>query len=463
MKTVIIGGGTGGLALAYRLVQRGTPAADITVLEATSRWGGVTRSSREDGFTLEHGPDSIVRIKPAGVGLWRELGLESEFQPTEPAARHALIAKGRRLLPVPEGLYLLAPGKLLPFALSPLLSWRGKLRAGMDLILPRRAEGAPEESLAQFVSRRMGREVLARIAQPLVGGIYTADPEKLSVAATMPQFIQWEREHRSLILASRARSKAMKGEQAAGPRYGLFLSLRGGLARMSEALRERLAGADLRLDAPVAGLARGEAGWRVRLADGGTLDAARVAICAPAWAAAALTREADAELATELEAIPYAGCAILNLAYRAADIPALPPAAGFVVPSIENRAVLAVTFMSSKYAGRAPEGTVLLRIFLGGAQRERTLDRDDAALVQLARDELRDLLGITAEPILSRLYRWPRAMAQYHLGHQDRVARIRAREARLPGLALVGNGYEGVGIPDIIAQADAAAARWLPK
>ena len=460
MKTLIVGGGIGGLALAFRLVQAGTPPADLTVVEAGKRWGGLLQSSTQDGFLLEHGPDSIIRAKPAGVALWRDLGLEGEFQATEPAARRALIARGYRLLPVPEGLYLLAPGRIRPFLTSPLLSWRGKLRALGDLLLPRRAADAAEESLAAFVRRRLGREVLERIAQPLIGGIYTADPERLSLDAAMPQIALWEREPRSLILAARARARATGAESAAGARYGLFVTLRGGLHRTIEALLARLTGVDLRLGRCAIGVARLGDGWQVALNAGGPLVGHRVALALPAWVAADLLSSVDAPLAGELAGIPYASSAILTLAFAPGSIPPLPVAAGFVVPASERRTVLAATFMSTKYAGRAPTGHTLLRVFLGGALQGDVLGLDDAELTRRALADLRDLLGIVATPTLTRLDRWPRSMAQYHLGHRARVARIRAGESAQAGLALIGNGYEGVGIPDVIAQADAVAARW---
>jgi oxygen-dependent protoporphyrinogen oxidase len=458
-RTIIVGGGVGGLALAFRLVQGGVAPADISVVEASTRWGGLLQSSERDGFLLEHGPDSLIGSKPAGLALLRDLGLEGDFQGIEPGARRALIARGGRLLPVPAGLYLLAPGRIRPFLASPLLSWRGKARALLDLVLPRRAAGRPEESLAGLVRRRLGREVLERIAQPLIGGISTADPESLSLDAAMPQVAAWEHEHRSLILAARARIRA-GGAEAAGARYGLFVTVRGGLRRVVDALLARLGGVDLRLGARATGVTREGAGWRVGLSAGGPLVTARVALALPAWAAGELLAPSEPALAGELSAIPYAGSAILTLAFAPGTIPPLPAAAGFVVPASEGRTVLAATFMSTKYAGRAPAGHALLRVFLGGALRAGALELADPELIGRALADLRDLLGIAAPPSLVHLDRWPRSMAQFHLGHRARVARIRAGEAALPGLALIGNGYEGVGIPDVIAQADATATRW---
>jgi len=446
------------LSLAFRLLRDGFPAERMTILEAGPRLGGLIQSTRRDGFLIEHGPDSILRAKPAGIALWDELGLSDQIVGTEPTARTALIARGNQLFPVPKGLYLLAPGKIGPLLRTPLLSWRGKLRAGMDLILPRRSPQAPEESLGQFVRRRFGRELFERIAQPLAAGIYTADPEKLSVAATMPQFLAWEQEHRSLILAAKKRQR----DAASGSRYGLFASLRDGLHTMVSRLHEQLGGVDIRLNVAATGLARHDGQWQVA-SQQGKITASHVALCGPAHLAAHLLQPVDEPLASELSGIAYAGAVILNLAFSRQALPDLPVAAGFVVPHREGRQILAATFMSHKYADRAPADTVLLRVFLGGAGDSGQLQRSDAELVAAACTDLRELLRLNGSPLWYEVDRWPLTMAQYHLGHRDRVAHIRTRSAAIPGLALIGNGYEGVGIPDIIAQANRVAAGWFAR
>jgi oxygen-dependent protoporphyrinogen oxidase len=460
-RIVIVGGGIGGLALAFRLRQR-LPQAGITVLEATERWGGVIRTTREDGLLLEHGPDAILRTKPAGMRLIDDLGLTSEVIGTRPEARRSLIAKGNRLLPVPEGFYLLAPGRWLPFLASPLVSWRGKARMALDLLLPRRRSGG-DESLAAFVRRRLGREALARIAQPLVAGITTADPERLSVAAAFPQLLEMEAEHRSLLLAMRARSRAARarGESdASGARYGLFATLAGGLGRLIERLRERLGDCELRTGVRVERIIRDGDGFRLATS-AGELPAGRVALALPANAAAPLAAMLDAELGARLAEVPYAGVAVANLAWDRADC-APPEAAGFVVPAIEGRRLIAASCTDRKFPGRAPADRTLLRAFVGGALGEQTLSLGDGELLAAVQADLRVLLGAIGPPQLARVTRHPAAMAQHVLGHRERVAALRAREAGCPGLGLVGNGYEGQGIPDVCAQADALAERWCP-
>lgn len=444
---VIVGAGIGGLAAAYHARKRGL---SVTLVEVSDRLGGVIRTSTEAGCTLEHGPDSLVSVKPGGLELVRELGLESRLIGVPEAARKSLIARRGRLVSVPDGLYLLAPGRILPFLASPLISWLGKLRMGFDLVLPRRKAGLPEESLAAFVRRRLGREALEAIAQPMVSGIYTADPETLSLAATMPQFLDLERDHRSLILGMMARMKKQKAAaqgSASGPRYGLFLSLEGGLQVLVDALAARLQEADVRLNTPAESMRRDGDAWVLR-AGSQDIRAARVVLALPAHVAARL---APQPLAAELAAIPYAGVATVNLAFPAAACPALPMAAGFVIPAVEGRSTIACTIAHQKYPGRVPADTVLLRAFVGGALHEDRLDLDDAAMIAATLADLRVYLGALPEPRLARVHRWPKAMAQYVVGHRERLHRI--RELTPPGLHLVGNGYDGVGIPDVAAQA----------
>ena len=462
-RIAVVSGGIGGLATAFRLLERHRAAgtqATITIYEAGARWGGVIASSHENGFTLEHGPDSILRSKPAGLRLITDLGLEADLQPTEENARRSLIARGRRLLPIPEGLYLLAPGKWWPFMCSPLMSWPGKLRMALDLFLPRRDPLLTEESLAEFVRRRLGREALERIAQPLVSGIYTADPEQLSLASTMPQFIEMEQKHRSLLLAMRARARDPQIAAAAGPRYGLFTSLRGGLQRLTDRLVEVLAPhCVMKLSTPVALAVRDGGRFYIKLSDGRHEEHEQVVLAGPANAMAPIARGLDQVLGYLLATVPYAGVACINLAFRREQLPNLPQAAGFVVPAVEKRTTIACTFADKKYGGRAPNTHVLLRAFVGGALNEAALDRDDATLIEGVLGDLRDLLGLQGKPLFARVHRWPKAMAQFVLGHGDRLKVIRVREGIVPGLALVGNAYEGVGIPDLAAQAEAAADR----
>ena len=472
-RIVVVGAGIAGLSCAARLSslfhERGRPLA-LLVLDAAARPGGVIATERRDGFLIEAGPDCFITDKPWALDLCRRLGLEEEVIGTNSECRRSFVARRGRLVPIPEGYQLLAPSRLLPFATSSLLSLRGRLRVLCDILLARGPRVA-DESLACFVRRRFGSEALERMAQPLVAGIYDADPERLSLRATFPRFLEMERSHRSIILAL-LRGRRAGGARAgvSGARYSLFVTLRSGLQTLIDRLAASLPPGGLRLGARVASVARG-AGPQERFvlvtAAGDRVQADAVALALPAQAAAPLLRETDRGLADALAAIPYGTAATINLAYRRADIPRPIDGFGFVVPRSERRALVACTFSSVKFAGRAPDTMVLLRAFFGGAAVQEpgqgaatgTMDDDADALEARARSDLRDILGVRAAPLFARTFVWPRAMAQYEVGHLDRVAAIEERLGRIPGLALAGNGLRGIGIPDCVRSGDLAAER----
>jgi protoporphyrinogen/coproporphyrinogen III oxidase len=507
-RVVVIGGGVSGLAAAHRLLElreaaglRGDgnrPPPKVLLVEATGRVGGTVRTTRREGFLLEGGPDSFISEKPAVVELARRLGLSDRLIGTNDAHRRSFVVRNGQLRPTPEGFHLLAPARLWPFVTTDIFTWRGKARMALDLLLPRRTAGEEkDESLASFVRRRFGQEALERMAQPMVGGIYTADPERLSLRATMPRFLDMEREHRSLILALRRQARSQNGNHtqgASGARYGLFLSFDEGTQVLTDALAARLSPGALMLDTRVEAIQRrsgtqagtrgltpehasgeqmqrersgdlrrsgeagtGRGGWLVRLASGETIAADAVCIALPAHAAAHLLAGLDAELAAELEAIPYASTATVNLAYKRTTIPHALDGFGFVVPYIERRATLACTFSSVKFAGRAPDGHALLRAFVGGALQPEMFALDEDEMTAAVRRDLRDLLGIEEPPLFAHVEKWPRSMAQYHLGHTGRVGRIRRRLAAHAGLALCGNAYTGAGLPDCVREGERAA------
>ncbi|HEX8709626.1 MAG TPA: protoporphyrinogen oxidase [Pyrinomonadaceae bacterium] len=466
-RVVVIGGGISGLAAAHRLIEQGArqdAPAEVILLEASARVGGTILTRRRDGFLLEAGPDSFISEKPEALALAQRLGLGPRLIETNEAHRRSFIVRGARLHPVPDGFQLLAPSRFWPFVTTPIFSWAGKARMALDLLLPRRADanGNDDESLAQFVRRRLGREALERMAQPMVGGIYTADPERLSLRATMPRFLEMERTHRSLIRAmwrQRRKLSAAETRGTSGARYSLFLSFEEGLQTLVEGLTARLPAGVVRLNARAESLdfdAAGE-GWRIPLGGAETIHADAVCLALPAYAAADLVRAIDAPLADELAAIPYASTATINLAYRREDIPHPLDGFGFVVPFSERRATLACTFSSVKFAGRAPAGHVLLRAFAGGALQPEIFALDEDQMLAAVRRDLRELLGIERAPLFCEVSKWPRSMAQYHLGHIERVGRIRERLGALPTLGLAGNAYGGAGIPDCIRSGERAA------
>ena len=449
-RVAVVGGGVAGLAAALRLVEAGR-GLEVVLLDANDRLGGTIATERSGGFLIEAGADAFITEKPWAVALCARLGLERRLVGTRPDDRRVHIVRGGRLVPVPEGFALLAPTDLWNLAGSPLFSWHGKLRMLLDLVLPRgSAEG--DESIAAFVRRRLGREALERVAEPLLGGIYTGDAERLSLRATMPRFVELERRHGSLIRGLRATART----RDAGARYSLFMTHADGMGGLVADLARRLPEGVVRLGSRVERLAREGDGWRV-VTTGAVHDVDAVVVAVPSYVAASLLAEVDPTLAHGLAAIEYASSAIVTLAYRGTDLPRGLAGFGFVVPSIEQRSILACSYPSRKFDGRAPEGHELLRAFVGGALRPELVDLDDAALRAAVEADLAALLGVTARPALVRVHRHRRAMPQYQVGHEARVAAIEARTAAVPGLALAGAAYRGVGVPDCVRSGEAAA------
>ena len=442
---VVIGGGIAGLTAAYelhRLAAADGRATRVGLVEGAPRLGGKIVTDEAGGFLVEGGPDSFLARKPWALELARELGLESRVVAADGEPRTTFVVRRGRLVPLPLG--------ALPLLRSPLLSWGAKLRLALERFQPPR-RGSGDESVADFVRRRAGGEVLERLAEPLLAHVHVADVERMSLDASYPQLAELERRHGSLT-----RGVAALRRRAA-PGAPVFLTLRGGIGELVERLAARLPPESLRLGRAVRRLeARPGGGWIVRLADGEAMPAAAVVLAVPAFAAAELAAPLDAALARRLRAIRYASLATLSLAYRRREVAHPLAGYGFFVPRREVRTVLASTWTSSKFAGRVPdEDHVLLRVFLGGALGEEALRGDDDALVDRARADLRDLLGLTAEPVLARLYRWPRGYPQYEVGHRERVAAIAA--AVPPGLAVAGSAYHGVGLPDCVRSAREAA------
>jgi oxygen-dependent protoporphyrinogen oxidase len=457
MNVVVLGGGVSGLAAAHRAIEL-EPSASVRVLERAPVLGGALRTERADGYVIEAGPDSIVTDKPWALDLVRRLGIADRVIGTIPEHRGAYVVCRGRLERIPEGFSMMAPLELGAFLRSPILSWRAKSRAGLDLVLPRGRD--PDESLQSFVHRRFGKELFERLAQPLVGGIYGADPERLSLGATMPRFVDVENESRSValgLLSKQRNAKAKGGGVASGARYGLFVNFDAGSQTLIDALVARLE-SKVRLDTSteVTGLERRGHGWRV-LATGGAIDADAVIVALSARATAALLETQDDELAGLLRSIAYGSAATVTMAFEREAVEHPLDAYGYVTPVVEHRTALASTWMSRKWVGRAPEGMELVRVFLGGHARPEVARWPEEDLVRAARRELREMIGARGEPKLVRVQRYIDAMPQYEVGHRALVRRIEARAASLPNLALAGNAYRGVGIPDAIHRGELAA------
>ena len=450
-RVVIIGGGISGLAAAHRLLELGLDQHQITLLEASSRLGGIIQTEQRAGFVLERGPDSFISEKPEAVSLAKRLGIESRLIQTNEEFRRSFIVRNGRLRPVPDGFQLLAPSRIWPFISTDIFSVPGKLRMAVDLLLPRQ-NGKEDESLASFVRRRLGREALERMAQPMVGGIYTADPETLSLRATLPRFLDMEQRHRSLILAMMRQGRAQK-TGTSGARYSLFLSFDGGMEVLVSALTRAIAG--INLNTRVETISGDRDRWLINTNSGSSIEADAVCLALPAYVAAKLLENVNPRLASQLNRITYASTATINFAYPRAAIQHPLNGFGFVVPFIEKRSLIACTFSSVKFSGRAPEDHVLLRAFAGGALQPEIFALDD--LETRVEADLRELLGINQKPIFTETARWERSMPQYEVGHLDRVQAIEDAIRELPGLALAGNSYRGAGIPDCIRSGEAAA------
>ena len=471
-RIAVIGGGIAGLAAANRLREL-DPASEVTLFEASGRLGGSLWTDRRDGFLVEQGADSFITNVPWGVGLCQRLGLGDELIGTSQQGRRAFVVRRGRLYPLPDGFMLMAPSRIWPVMTTPILSPLGKLRLAWEYFIPRRDENGSDESLASFVRRRLGREAFERLVQPLVAGIYTADPEKLSLAATLPRFQDMEREHGGLIRAAR-RERARKASSDAdegrsnGARYDLFVTPRDGLSSVVAALAARLSANAVRINTPIRQIARIGNYWNLSAGravspDQSRLEFDEIIIAAPAAVAASLLADVDRELAADLSAIEYAGAVVVSMAFDRHQIRHALDGFGFVVPAIERRRILSASFSSVKFPGRAPADKVLIRTFVGGACRRELTELSDADLERVVSEELADLLGTSGAPLWTMIARWSNSMPQYHLGHLDRVARIEARAAAIPGLALAGNAYRGVGIPHAIHSGERAAEEVLKQ
>jgi oxygen-dependent protoporphyrinogen oxidase len=458
MRIAIIGGGIAGLAAAFELelARAAGAAVDYTLFEARERLGGSLSSESVHGAIIELGPDSFLTEKPAAAALCRELGLGSDLIASNDAARKTWILVRNRLVPLPDGLMFLVPTKLIPTALTRLFSLRTKLRMGMEWLLPPPASASEDESVADLVRRHFGSETVDRLADPLLSGIYGGDATQLSAHSVLPRLVEMERQHGSLTRGMLAAHRKMR--QAAGPASQpkaarpIFTTLRGGMQQLVNALEARLDPACLRRSTPVASLEKTSAGWRIA-ARGATEFYDAVILAAPAPVAGKLLEFTDPELSQALGAIPYSSSITVNLLYDESILPPLPEGFGFLVPAVEGRSMLACTFVHRKFLGRTPPGKAVLRAFLGGIRNHAMLTEPDATLIQTVRRELGEILGPAlqrTEPEAWRVSRWPSAMAQYAVGHQQRKQQIEARVALLPGLRLAGNAYDGIGIPDCI-------------
>lgn len=471
-RVVIIGGGIAGLSAAYSLREHQPKGAEfeIVLLERKDALGGNIRTEKVNGFLIEGGPDCFLSEKPWAMELCKRIGLADKLQPTNDAFRKTFVLSGGKLHVLPEGVILMVPTKILPLAVSGLISWPGKVRMAMEMFVPRKKDDK-DETLGEFVRRRLGQEALDKIAEPLVAGVHAGDPETMSVRASFPKFVQLEQEYGSLIRGMLKRMELMKkthkpAPQGEGPkkRVTMFMTLRDGLTDMVEVLASILKKSGntvIRTGVNVTAVAEKNGRYEVSIEGEKTLDADAVIVAAPAYAASNVLKDIDGELSRQLLTIPYVSTATVSIGFKRSDIKHPLNGFGFVVPKMEKRRIMAATWTSQKFQYRAPEGHVLIRCFVGGSKNMELVDLSDAEMVKMVREELRDIMGIDAEPVLAKVFRWRNSMPQYTVGHEERIASIEEKVARHKGLFITGSAYHGIGISDSVRNGEVIAKKVL--
>jgi protoporphyrinogen/coproporphyrinogen III oxidase len=468
-RIIVVGGGIAGLSAAYH-AQKNIPGAHITLIESASNWGGKIITDRVpfDGgqFIIEGGPDTFLATKPWGVALCKELGIGERLHGTNQNKKNTYVLNKGRLLPLPEGLAMMIPSDIPSILRSRLISWFGKTRMGLDFLLPaKNVDG--DESLGTFVTRRLGREAYENLIEPLMSGIYAGDGDQLSLASTFPYLRDLETKYGSLARGALEMRRKSNGKAVQGSRSA-FLTPTTGLAEIVEKLVESLKSkVALRLNIRVVRVTRSDlrpSTFDLELETGERLETDALILATPAYVSGNLLASIDPELASTLKSIPYASTATVSLAYRMSDVPRELDGYGYVIPRREGRKALACTWTSTKFPHRAPEGYALIRVFVGRAGQELPSlsgrgGGGEGELLEIAKEELNITLGVTAEPLISRVFMWDKAMPQYNLGHPEILKRIDAALEKYPGLALAGNGYRGIGIPDCIHSGEVAVEK----
>lgn len=471
-RVVIIGGGIAGLAAAYSLREHQKPSGndfEIVLVEKKMTLGGNIRTEKEKGFLIEGGPDCFLSEKPWAMELCKRIGLEGDLLNTNEANKKTFVLSGGKLHELPEGVILMIPTKIMPLATSSLISIPGKIRMAMEMFIPKKKDGE-DETLGSFVRRRLGQETLDKIAEPLVAGVHAGDPETMSVRASFPKFVQLEEEHGSLIKGMLKRMELMKKTRKAplkppGKKVTMFLTLKGGLSDLVNTLTARIEGfgnTRIRKGLAIKSVLKKGAGYEIAFEGGEPpLHADAVVVAAPSYAASSLLSGLDKALSEKLGTIPYVSTATVSIAFRKKDVRHPLNGFGFVVPRIEKRKIMAATWTSVKFSHRAPEDSVLIRCFVGGAKNMELVSLNDEEMIRMVRDELRDIMGIDAEPVLARVFRWVNSMPQYTVGHEERVAAIEEMVSGHHGLYVTGSAYHGIGISDSVRNGEVIAKKIL--
>lgn len=479
-RILIVGGGVAGLGAAYKVTrarQEGC-GVEFRLFEKESRLGGkilteIVRYENAGEFIVDGGPDCFLTEKPACHRIAKLTGIFDDELPTDESRKRTWILSRGRLHSLPDGIFMFAPTKFLPFATTGLFSWRGKIRMAMEIFIPKKRILPGEfndETLESFVVRRMGRECLDRLAEPLVGGVHASDPSKMSLASTFPRLLEMEQQYGSLIkgfLAARRKVEEMRRKYPPKPGQKprtFFTSFVRGMQQLTDAMAEKAGRSEMALGVGVVSIRRTSDGrWEAFLSDGSSAVGEGLIVATESWAAEPLLRPVDEEIAEALRQIEHTSSATISIAFEEGEVGFDLNAFGVLCPLVEGRALMAATYSSTKWPGRAPKGKVLLRGFLGGPHNQEVLDHFDEELVKIVLEEFREILGLNphARPLFSRVYRWPRGMPQYTMGHLGRVELIENRSARIPGLALAGGSYRGVGIPNCIESGERAVSKIL--
>jgi len=478
-RIIIIGGGVTGLGAAYKVARAASEGHDVEFIlfEKDPRLGGKIRTefvwdpSDEGRFIVDGGPDCFLTEKPACHRIAKLTGIFNDELPTDESRKRTWILSRGRLHPLPDGIFMFAPTKFLPFATTGLFSWPGKIRMAMDLFIPPKKVAPGElndETLEGFVVRRMGRECLDRLAEPLVGGVHASDPSTMSLAATFPRLLEMEQKYGSLtkaFLAARRKVEEMRRKYPAKPGEKprtFFTSFLGGMQELTDRMADAAGRERMRIGKEATGLRqRDGGGWSVSFSDGSAIDGEAVIVATESWAAEPLLRPLDRVIADGLAGIPASSSGTVSIAFNEKEVGFDLNAFGVLCPLVEGRALMAATYSSTKWPGRAPPGRVLLRGFVGGPHNQEILKRSDEELVQTVISEFQDILGINpfARPLFSRVFRWHLGMPQYTLGHLDRIGRIDERCAQISGLAVAGGSYRGVGVPNCIESGERAVSK----
>jgi len=457
-RVAIIGGGISGLSAAYALEKERVQGreVDYQLFESSSRLGGACYSEIVDGCVIEAGPDSFVSEKPWAAALCRELGIGDQLIGSNDNDRKTWIVVRNRLIPLPDGLMFLVPTKILPTAFSPLFSWGTKFRMARELMHPPRPM-QQDETVAAFIERHFGREMVDRLADPMLSGIYGGDTDQLSVRATLGRFVDMEEKYGSLSRAMLVANKKMKEAMKDRPKPPLFTSLKNGMQQLVDTLVARLTPQWIHLDTAIQSIEKRDSKYVLQLSTGEAQPFDAVILATPANIAGRLLANIDTHLSEDLASIPYSSSATVILVYDIADLRNLPGGHGFLVPRSEGRRMRACTFVHNKFPHRAPPDKGVLRCFMGGANDAAILQLSDEEILAIVRRELREIVRLDAEPKIVRIYRWRGAMAQYPPGHLDRVDRIERAIAAIPGLGVAGNAFRGIGVPDCVRTGTAAA------